>query len=162
MLRWAFALARVWTALYTSGMPAGLRSVRRAEIESDLWEFAHDDDQGRPERRSNLEASIQVLLRLIRGVPDDLMWRVELMDLRSRRHHAVRWLATAAVFVMIGGLWLRSQLDTPLPDPPARLVFGRAAPPVPPPPPPPPPPPGSSMANAAGRLMPPPPAPPPQ
>src|SRR5262245_65960888 len=86
MLRLALALVRSWTALYTSGMPDGLRNARRAEIESDLWESQHDR---RPE--SDLGVAVQMLVRLFRGLPDDLLWRVELMDLRSKRRRTGIW-----------------------------------------------------------------------
>ena len=32
------ALTRAWVEWYTNGMPAELRDVRRAEVDSDLWE----------------------------------------------------------------------------------------------------------------------------
>src|SRR6187549_123012 len=87
MLAWAFALARLWTWIYTSGMPAALRDARRAEIESDLWESAHaSDPTGTP------TAALHVIVRLFRGIPDDFLWRAELMDLRTRRHRPAAWL----------------------------------------------------------------------
>ena len=97
MLRFALTIVRVWTTLYTSGMPDGLRETRRAEIESDLWESQHDR---RPE--SDLGVSGQILLRLLRGVPDDVLWRVELMDLRTRRRRFGMWITATAGVV----LWL--------------------------------------------------------
>jgi len=42
MLRLATALVRLWTRVFTLGMPDRVREWRRAEIESDLWEQAHD------------------------------------------------------------------------------------------------------------------------
>jgi hypothetical protein len=41
----AASLVRSWTWLYTCGLPAAVRDARRAEIESDLWEFFHDPDR---------------------------------------------------------------------------------------------------------------------
>ena len=38
----AVALVRAWTWLYTSGMQPQPRDRRRAEVESDLWEFQRD------------------------------------------------------------------------------------------------------------------------
>jgi len=35
----AAAAVRLWTRLYTSGLPVDVRHARRAEIASDLWEF---------------------------------------------------------------------------------------------------------------------------
>lgn len=70
MVRFAIAIARGWTRLYTWSMPARLRDERRAEIESDMWEFLQDSD----DRRS---PGAQILFRLVMGVPDDLGWRIE-------------------------------------------------------------------------------------
>ena len=63
---------RVWTRLYTWGMPPHVRDARRAEIESDLWEHEHDLDSD-----LHLGPTVQLLSRLILGVPYDLQWRLE-------------------------------------------------------------------------------------
>jgi len=68
----AVQCVRAWTWLYTWRMPPALRETRRAEIESDLWEFRSDaagDDL--------LGSALHMLLRLLIGMPDDLGWRVE-------------------------------------------------------------------------------------
>jgi hypothetical protein len=41
-VRLASALVRAWTIAYTWRMEPVHRDARRAEIESDLWESAHD------------------------------------------------------------------------------------------------------------------------
>jgi hypothetical protein len=136
MLRFALTIVRVWTTFYTSGMPDGLRETRRAEIDSDLWESQHDR---RPE--SDLGVGVQILLRLLRGVPDDLLWRVELMDLRTRRRRIGMWITATAGVVLWAALWVGSALTpSTLPQPPHPMVFAAGPPPTPPPPPPPPPP----------------------
>src|SRR5262245_14295191 len=162
MLRWASRLARVWTSLYTLGMPAGLRDVRQSEIDSDLWEYVHD-----PDRARDLVAAGHVLIRLIRGVPDDVLWRIELMDLRSRRRRTTLWVMTVAATLTISALWVRSAV-TPgelpaLPASPRTIQVWLAGGIMPPPPPPPPPPPGPLGVKAprATRFAPPPPPPPP-
>jgi hypothetical protein len=53
-------------------MPPELRDRRRAEIDADLWEFQHDFATAR-----SLTPALQLLLRLVLGVPDDLAWCVE-------------------------------------------------------------------------------------
>ena len=60
----AKAGVRVWTRLYTWGMPPHVRDARRAEIESDLWEYEHD-------RHPDLQVgpTVQLLSRLVLGVP---------------------------------------------------------------------------------------------
>jgi uncharacterized protein (TIGR03435 family) len=69
--RLAVALVRGWTRLYTWRMPPDLRDERRAEVESDLWE-SQSDAAG-----PGVRAGLQILLRLVIGIPDDLGWRVE-------------------------------------------------------------------------------------
>jgi uncharacterized protein (TIGR03435 family) len=68
----AIAVVRAWTALYTWRMPPALREERRAEIDSDLWEFQQDANGDR-----GLGPALQVLFRLLAGIPDDLGWRLE-------------------------------------------------------------------------------------
>jgi uncharacterized protein (TIGR03435 family) len=52
-------------------MPPPLRALRRAEIDSDLWESQRHAGRG-----SSRDA-FHILLRLLLGVPDDLGWRLE-------------------------------------------------------------------------------------
>jgi hypothetical protein len=90
LLRLATTLVRAWTRLYTHGLPRTEQAARRAEIESDLWEFEHD-----PEAPQGSWAAIQVLARLLIGIPDDLAWR---MDVGATAHHAsVSALAAAGM-----------------------------------------------------------------
>jgi uncharacterized protein (TIGR03435 family) len=72
LLSFAASLVRAWTWLYTSRLPPLVRDRRRAEIESDLWEFERDCV-----RASAAAAPFHVLFRLARGIPDDLGWCVE-------------------------------------------------------------------------------------
>jgi len=70
----AVGMTRSWVAVYTSGLPRELRDGRRAEIDSDLWEHRQiaeltEEPQG--------ETALQLLARLVLGVPSDLMWRLE-------------------------------------------------------------------------------------
>lgn len=158
MLRLALAIVRFWTALYTNGMPDALRQARRAEIESDLWESQHD-------RRLQSDASVasQMLLRVVRGVPNDVLWRVELMDLRSRRRRTGMWVTATAIALLAIALWIGPAM-TPaeLPVPPNQMHFVAGPGPVVPPPPPPPPPPPLSWNAAGGSVSDAPPPPPPQ
>jgi hypothetical protein len=83
------ALARAWVSLYTRGLPAELRDRRREEIASDLWEQRHDERSRRPSL-----AGVDVLGRVVRGVPADLSWRLEQ---RARRSAAQRIRLAGAV-----------------------------------------------------------------
>jgi hypothetical protein len=150
MLRFVLGLVRFWTALYTSGMPDALREARRAEIESDLWESQHDR---RP--ASDLRVGVQMLLRLVCGLPDDLLWRVELMDLRLKRRRTRIWVMATGGVLLWAALWVGTALaPATLPEPPNVMIFVAAAPPPPVPPPPPPPPPPVAGAAVSHSLIP--------
>ena len=69
----AIWLASWWVRLYTRGMPRAIADARRAEFESDLWECLHDD--GRSD--GSAARSMEILGRLVRGVPSDLTWWFE-------------------------------------------------------------------------------------
>jgi hypothetical protein len=132
MLRLAIVLVRAWTYLFTIGMPDTARQWRRGEIECDLWEQAHD----RP------PSAAQVTWRLVRGIPADIVWRVEEEAMQSGRIIVVA--ASIGIAVGAGAMWLYEAmrpefLPTP---PPVRLDMGGSGhtwPLIPPPPPPPPP-----------------------
>jgi len=72
MITVAVAIVRAWTLLYTCIMPAPVRDRRRAEIDSDLWEFQQDVATTR-----GVTPAMQMLLRLVAGLPDDLAWCIE-------------------------------------------------------------------------------------
>ena len=133
LLRFAVAVVRAWTRLYTWRLEPGLRETRRAEIESDLWEFQQDQD-GR-----GLTSAMHVFMRLMMGIPDDLGWRAEhaaIGDSQLRRTLAVS--ATAAALVL-AALWAFTSLQpVELPPTQSPLRFITLAPRPPPPPPPPP------------------------
>jgi hypothetical protein len=88
--RLAIALVRAWTRLYTCGLPPGLRTARRAEIDSDLWELEHDQE---PPRQG--WTAPQILARLLAGIPDDLAWRMDIIT--SPHRVAVSALAAAGM-----------------------------------------------------------------
>lgn len=66
------AVVRGWVATYTFGLPAELRRRRRDEIAADLADEAIDAVR-RSEQRALLSRRIG---RLLRGIPDDLTWRL--------------------------------------------------------------------------------------
>jgi hypothetical protein len=70
----ALGLVRGWTRLYTSRLAPALRDARRAEIESDLWEF-HEDARRRGATPTGI--AVHMLLRLLLGIRHDLLWRAE-------------------------------------------------------------------------------------
>jgi hypothetical protein len=103
LMRLAVSCVRGWTRLYTWRMPPAFRETRRAEIESDLWEF--QSDAGGDHR---LGSALHMLFRLLIGIPDDLGWRVEqaaLADTLTQEAIALSArVAGAALF--IGALWV--------------------------------------------------------
>jgi hypothetical protein len=137
MVRAAVAMVRVWTRTYTSGLAPDLGEVRRAEIESDLWEFTHDGAV--PHRL----VAVHIVGRLVCGIPDDLGWRAEHDALRRASWPITVTATTLGVTMLLIGLWVYDGLSPqPLPTAPPVNVFIEAPPPLvlPPPPPPPPPP----------------------
>jgi len=67
-------MARSWVTLYTLRLPLEIRESRRSEIDSDLWE-----QQWLAARRGDpaLGTAIEVLSRMLLGIFDDLIWRLE-------------------------------------------------------------------------------------
>ncbi len=103
-LHLAVALVRLWTRAYTWHMPADVRDGRRAEIESDLWEFLQDADAHR-----EVVPDVHLYARLLRGMPHDVLWRVEHAEaLRSRARQRVMGAAAVwtSVAILIAVLWL--------------------------------------------------------
>jgi hypothetical protein len=127
----AIGLVRAWTHAYTWRLEPAVRDRRRAEIESELWEFEND-----PERGDHPAA--HMLVRLLSGIPDDLFWRSEhLSHRRTRLGTGVRIAAwTMATVIVFAALWILPLMSTgtlpPLPDRP-RVVMKAPAPPPPPP-----------------------------
>ncbi len=130
----ASAAVRAWTRLYTWRLPPVLREARRAEIESDLWESQQDSAHAQ-----GLSPTAHVLVRLLRGVPADLVWRREQMAAGERLPR--RNVALAATALFVGVLWVFTSLmpqDLPQPPTAPMPLFDVSLPPPPPPPPPPP------------------------
>jgi hypothetical protein len=128
----ASAIVRAWTRLYTWRLPAIARDTRRAEIDSDLWEFTHDRGIDR-----DLSSACHVLARLIAGIPDDVSWRASHVTHRPAPMRAAISVAAAAIVVL--RVWVyavAAPTELPAPAPLVRVV--EVFPPPPPPPPPPP------------------------
>ena len=124
--RTAAALVRAWTRLYTLGLLPRTGDARRAEIESDLWESAHD-----PTAPTGTIAAFLVCGLLILGIPRDLSWRAAQTSLRTRRVMRVGLMATAAALIL-GTLWVYEQVQPHDPALPPQLMKFVAAPPPPP------------------------------
>jgi hypothetical protein len=115
-------LVRAWTNVYTFALPADIRERRRAEIESDLWESAHDPDVPRH----------AVMLRLLRGMPADLLWRIEITPGPEQARVAVGLLGAAIMLAMVWA-FVRPTAPPPAPRRPIQINL-RLTPPPPPPP----------------------------
>jgi hypothetical protein len=129
----AATVVRAWTWLYTSRLPAFVRDGRRQEIDSDLWEFRRD-------RRGDADARVaaQIIVRLLLGIGDDLMWRIEHREFWSPlRFRSL--VAAVTVVALLGGIWAyTAALMSGMPElpPPPHVMYFVAAPPPPPPTPP--------------------------
>jgi hypothetical protein len=116
------ALVRRWVALYTIGLPDGLRTRRRDELVADLAEETAD-----AVRRATLPGLAgRRVVRLITGIPADLSWRV--LDapamaaaLRVQRPWVppTRWTLSALGVVAIGTAGALVLVAGPLLDPKA-------------------------------------------
>lgn len=102
-----YNLVRAWTALYTRGLPASAKSERIGEIDSDLWEQRRHALEGDDKR---VDTALNVLLRLVLGVPFDIAWRLETgAAIRSGRDSKMkaqswtsrRWLSLLVALVIL-------------------------------------------------------------
>ena len=160
----AIGLVRGWTRFYTLRMDLPDRDRRRDEIESDLWEF-HEDARRRGYPPAGI--AVHMVLRLVFGIPHDLLWRIEYEGDAANTNRRSTWMTVAAIgaTVSIGAIWAFFTVTSlgalrPLPDSVhIERVYLR---PMPPPPPPPPPPPSGIRTVFERRLGPPPPPPPPR
>jgi hypothetical protein len=69
--------------LYTCGLPPDVRTARRAELESDVWEHLHDHDG-----RRQSAVALEIVRRTAAGVPADVAWRLEHRGARRLHTHA--------------------------------------------------------------------------
>lgn len=95
-------VAVAWNRILCIGLNPDARARRVAELQTDLWDQAHDPDPAR---------AAAALGRVVRGVPADLVWRWHAAGPRS----SVRWgrlavllsFAVAFVPVTVGGGFIR-------------------------------------------------------
>jgi hypothetical protein len=120
----AVALVRAWTRVYTWRLPQHVRDFRRWEIESDLFESQRDAG---PSSR----LALQVTIRLLLGVPDDLRWRVSYTRAGGTLGFVIAALATTA-FLIAAFVWIDLMSARRLPVPPPVPVSERQWFPVPP------------------------------
>ena len=116
------ALVRAWTRLYTWRLPQSLRESRRAEIESDLWESCHDAGP-------RLSPAVQVIVRLLLGIPDDLQWRMTHASIVN--NFVMIMVALTTTVFLLAALWLVDLARArKLPVPPSLPPLVMPAPPV--------------------------------
>jgi hypothetical protein len=121
----AIAIVRAWTRVYTWRLPRALRESRRAEIESDLWESRRDTGRA-------VSPAVQVALRLLLGVPDDLQWRMAHASF-GRNFRLIIAVLAATVF-LLAGFWIDLARARRLPVPPPPSQFAPVPPASPRPP----------------------------
>ena len=73
-LRFTTYLVQIWVRLYTIGLPAEVKMIRRGEIYSDLWEQRQDAGQPHQGQRGVMW---HMLGRMVFGMLNDLFWRSE-------------------------------------------------------------------------------------
>jgi hypothetical protein len=117
-------LTRWWVRRYTWRLPPEIQADRQAEIDSDLWEHQHD---AAATGRRPIEAALEIVGRLVLGVPADLLWRhtqrgllTELADLGTLARKGgttmlttlrrTWWLAPAGLLALWHLAWLATAL----------------------------------------------------
>jgi uncharacterized protein (TIGR03435 family) len=136
LLPLAMTLVRTWTRVYTHGLPQAERNDRQAEIESDLWEFTHD-----PDAPQGGWAAMQILARLLTGIPDDVAWRIDAgatahhapvsalaeagLPTGPRRVSAFGVAATIHVVAILAVTWMATRAQRPWPFPPVKAARGQ-------------------------------------
>jgi hypothetical protein len=98
-------LVRGWVATYTSGLPAETRRARADEIESDLWS---QDEDAQAIGRSARSTTVEMLTRLVLGIPADVAWRLDQGGLADQHiaRTATMGIRTVALLAISGGLGL--------------------------------------------------------
>ncbi len=120
----AVAAVRGWTGICTWGLPSAMRESRRAEIESDLWESQFD-------ARPGLSPALQIIMRLLLGIPDDLRWRVAHASITN--NVVMLTVAVTTSMFLRAAVWMIDLLKAEqLPVPPRPAVLTAAPPPAPP------------------------------
>jgi hypothetical protein len=105
LLPLVIAVARMWTRVYTWGLPSMHADVRRAEIDSDLWELQRDAERG-----SVWAPAVQVVARLVLGVAEDVWWRMEQVNAADSVPLRRTVAYMAAALSMIGIFWMATGL----------------------------------------------------
>jgi hypothetical protein len=73
LLTAAVRTVHAWTQFYTLPLDTAAQLARRAEIDSDLWEYQND----RSHDESGGHRAVNLLMRAMLGMPDDLFWSCE-------------------------------------------------------------------------------------
>jgi len=101
----ASGITRSWVAAYTLGLAPDVRAARRHEVASDLWEHQHD---ARGSGSNPLGTGLQIVSRTLRGLPADVLWRINMegpqMDIKVPVERVMgAMLVAMVVLVMITG-----------------------------------------------------------
>jgi hypothetical protein len=92
-------VVRRWVDAYTRGLPPEARAARREEIDDDLWcQLEESMALGRSARSLRVE----VLLRLLLGLPADISWRLSQAGVRTAKWERSTSMSTR----MVGALWV--------------------------------------------------------
>jgi TonB family protein len=129
--RFVMACVRGWTRTYTWRLPPAVREARREQIESDLWESAHDS------RMTQRELVVQMMGRLTLGIGDDLAWRsTHVTVTRSAALRTVTAAALVSMPLLFVALSRHTTYVPQIPETPLWRVHLHTTRPDPPPPPP--------------------------
>ncbi|MDA1095761.1 MAG: hypothetical protein O3B84_00675 [Chloroflexi bacterium] len=94
------SLARSWASVYTAGLPKLIRTERRSEIASDLWEQATN---GGFDGKSANAIAAHIFGRVVLGMPADIAWH--LGELKGENmEYSVGQKSVIGVFTVLGVL----------------------------------------------------------
>ena len=92
-------VVRRWVDAYTRGLPSEARAARQDEIDDDLWcQLEESVVLGRSARSLRVE----ILLRLLLGLPADISWRLSQAGVRTAKGERSTSMSTRTV----GALWI--------------------------------------------------------
>jgi hypothetical protein len=90
-----------WVRLYSIGLSDEARALRRIDIQSDLWEHFTDRQA---EGQSVASINIEVLGRLLRGVPSDIAWRFQVEGFQMNIHFPIERFVGLLLLLLIAPL----------------------------------------------------------
>ena len=98
-LNMVMKFTEAWVYFYTIGLPEKIRKARQDEINSDIWEHLQDL------RREN-KSLTEIIGRLLRGMPADIIWRLNQSEATIARVFISLPRSCLKVLVVLAGIFV--------------------------------------------------------